>query len=398
MKRPMLLWLFFFALFATVVHAQEISLLETTLSPGETLQAKITADPSSLLLSSQISLLDVQNRKVNIAPLLVKITDEFYTLYFDLPLTLTEGNYTLEVLNAQAKIIIEKNIAPVLAINPGFINVQENQEEFQLEIENKQTTTEVRFATPLSIQHVYTTPQIVQEGTKRTFKFSFDGSRTNETLEIVMNYENASYIIPLLLPPQEELTPPQTITGKLELLTTKKIVNKTIAPAQALSGPLSFKNTGNAPLYNVTVALTGNLEEIVTLDTTMVTLLMPSEEQSIFFWVNKEKQATLATYRGDITLTAGTEISYLPMIITVEETTEEQEDEVISLDEDDDIVIPFIEPKPISETPPKPKKVKVGVLVFIILFVLAVAIFFFMRGRRTIQKRTFDEYMRNRPT
>ncbi len=412
-------------LVSLVAHAQ--SLVTTTISkesyqPGETVQVEMRAQNLlRQITAANIAVLDARQKKIPIAPFLWKNGNDNYFISFDLPLTLQSGNYTMQIKNVQSAAnasaggeTIEQSFevkgqsSPILTIQPAFIFPQEGQQEITLAVSSKRTTTTITLTASSGITHVYTGQEIVQEGTTRTFKFSLQPAITaRETITIT--YGNSTYTIPVLkkenvsspiIQPQQ----PPIKTTALELVTAVKIVNRTTTPEQKISGVLSFKNSGNETLYNITIILTGNLHEIITLNQTDVVMLEPAQIADVHVLVNQQGNAKEGDYIGVIGITAATHQIELPVYIFVRTSpiTDIQTKQNATIWSETNQTKPaeFNISFPGDGGQPPVKKKKefrgIGSLLFTIFFLLIAGIFFMIKNKKTVEKRTFQDYLRER--
>jgi hypothetical protein len=417
MYSKQIVWMIVFLCSLSLISAQEpqITLYKTEYAPGETLQAEVNlGNAETPLFTEQIALFSAPGQEVRVAPFLFSRGEDKYVVYFDLPITLVEGIYSFEAeevpyivnqllkkITAQKTFAIKESANPVLAFSPGFF-ILKDEKELELRIENKKTTTDVIFNVTPGIKHVYNTPQVVQEGTKRTFRFVLDKKKLvdkNPMIEVL--YGTTSYTIPLLLPVVKTIKQPQK-KEVLELLTNADLVNHTIEFGETLSGPLRFKNKGNETLYNITLAVSGDLGLIVSTNRSVVAELLPNNLTAVHFWVNKEGTAAIRTYEGEITVQGGSSTLSLQMVIEVIAGSREpilpKENKTSTVDDDsEEPSFPSVFPGTKDPEPkPKKKEINYNVLIFIIAFVFAVIGFFIFRGRRTVEKKTFGEFMQGR--
>lgn len=209
--------LFIIFILATAVYAQEqvkLNLADQTYSPGETIQLEIlTQDPEVEPSASNLKLFDSNNREVKVAPLLTKITKNYYYAYFNLPDYLTSNEYKIVLsdlrfnINNTLKEIsseIKFNVAlskPTLSIKPALFLVDKDTKELQLQVTNKDLTTQISFSTSDFIKHPYEKPETLAGLTLRKFYFNLDLKNITHDMQSFINlsYENESYSIPVFV-------------------------------------------------------------------------------------------------------------------------------------------------------------------------------------------------------
>jgi len=133
----MKLFLVFLLLIIPAVLSQEISFFKEQYIPGETAQLKINLDVDLIqdLKNSQISILDLNDNIISVQPNLVNINKNSYLVYFNIPLTLAEGEYKLlingityrenSILKTENYIqnfIVQKKDYELIRIQPGAIS------------------------------------------------------------------------------------------------------------------------------------------------------------------------------------------------------------------------------------------------------------------------------------
>ena len=209
--------LFIMFILASAVYAQEqvkLNLADQTYSPGETVQLEIlTQDPEVEPSASNLRLFDSNSNEVKVAPLLRKIKKDNYYFYFDLPDSLTFGEYKLVLSNLRFKInntLIEVSSEtkfnveaskPTLSIKPALFLADKNTKELELQLTNKDLTTPLLFSTSDFIKHPYEKPEILSGLTSRKFYFNLDLKDIIYDTQgfINLSYENKSYSIPVFV-------------------------------------------------------------------------------------------------------------------------------------------------------------------------------------------------------
>ncbi len=186
------------------------------------------------------------------------------------------------------------------------------------------------------------------------------------------------------------------------------IVNPDLSEKNDLSGVLYIKNNGEDSIRNIRFRLTGNLENIVRINTTTVGGLAPGEVigQSIF--VNERKNPRHDEYRGDMLFISDQLNKSFPMLFVISRGPIKEGDanrppegrrylfreEVEELTQEE-IEFPFseMEKEEITETGTI-KELPYKTIVFILVVLLVIVVYFIFK-KATRRKLSFGEYLSN---
>jgi len=228
-------------LYALATSAQEelltLDVYATEISPGETVQAEIfTLDPIAEPKAKDIKLYKGET-PVTIAPFFSKLEDNHYFVYFELPLSAGDGEYTLKVEKisfivdsilqhvTQETSFTVTTTPPSVEIFPGQFYVFNTAKQVLIvNMQSKDVQTNVQITTPEFITHPYTSPQIVEVNKIRKFKLTIDPSSVQGITkeEIVITYGAKTMIIPIWVVGQG------TVTGSSEEVLTFIVAGNTI--------------------------------------------------------------------------------------------------------------------------------------------------------------------------
>ncbi len=250
----------FFIIFilATAVYAQEqvrLNLAGQTYSPGETVQLEIlTQDPEVEPSASDLELFDSNSNEIRVAPLLTKIMKNNYYAYFDLPDFLTAGEYkialsdlrfkindTLREVSSEIKFNVEVS-KPTLSIKPALFLVNKDTRELQLQITNKDFTTQISFLTSDFIKHPYERQETLAGLTSRKFYFNLENITQDTQGFINLSYENKSYSLPIFV-----FTGLQTKVETEASLPVESVEETTVQPAETRIEPALTEPTQAEP-------------------------------------------------------------------------------------------------------------------------------------------------------
>ena len=392
------------------VHAQDmlhITPYKSEYAPAETVQVDILLDQSSVKDIGETNiLLTQQGLKVAVAPFIEKITDWQYVAYFTLPLTIQEGSYELKVdkvnvlvdnvlqeISQTIPIVIAKQ-PPYLSISPGFI-ILGTQKEIKITVTNKGPQTSISLVTPSFLAHVYQEPQVMNQGTSRTFKFTVNGTVTPDQ-QIGVIYEK-EYAIPIILPslapsmppPQEE---PVLSSNPFVFVAPTERLERTIDEKKVLKGTIALKNLRNETLQGVSLTLVGNLSSLVYVSPSGFDV-QPFGQQNITITVNEKKQAPLEKYSGSLVATyQGFSLPYeMSFTITHAPSISITTNETITKPQQQDELEYFFN----YTVQPTAKTLKRNYALWSLIIALALGILFsYLLKKQTVRKQTFGEYVK----
>lgn len=377
---------------------------------GETVQATITlVDPARALETKDIKIRDQAGVVVNVAPFLLDLHDHSF-LYFDLPLDIEEGTYTLNlealsfvvngtlVQETHSTTFLVDVHQPRLAIRPGGVVITDDIPEFQVRLTSISETTNVTINAPEWISHPYQSGQVVTEGTTRFLRFVIDRERlpsVDVVGSLVLSYGNAAYDVPLYF---YATTAGSDDGTRLEIVNDVRSINRTLRQDQTLQGEIVFSNTGDETL-SLTLVVDGSVAPYVstTLDRSS---LAPSQDAALQVLVNPFKNAPPGTYSGFIRVGDGISSLIIPVTIAIA-SLDDRTFTVVGpspdepSDQEPQQTFRILDPLNYTQPPVEERNVRgVGLSITILLLVLVAVLYYLSRKKLTTTK-DFGEYIRD---
>lgn len=369
------LYLAFVLLLGSTVLAQnpvDLTLDRTTFSQGETVQVSIKTNLKLVTapIIDNFKILDSIGSEVPVAKGFVKITNDHYYGYFDLPLQLKDGTYTIrlqdilyeksenenELYQAETVINVQKKDG-ALSLRPGIVSKRIQRLEqpgFQFVLSNRGTkdlnlqfSTDADFITLNEPSYTLKTDQVytltVNTNVVGKTENTFSGN-------LLINYEDTRYVVPILLKREEAPeteqptvapagTPVQEDASEesgLSFILSVNTLNETLKKSQTVQGTFPLKNNGDTTYTNLRISLTGNLAQVITLNQVSIPTLQPGETFTLTASFNKDKNLE-KTHEGELKVESeeGASIS-LPITLRPETTQQTQTtlpQEVFAVDE-----------------------------------------------------------------
>jgi|TARA_Y100000310_G_C20698899_1_gene827832 hypothetical protein len=306
----------------------DINIYRDNYSSLETLQAEITLDNPTKNLSAN----DITIDNTKIAPFIFNLAENKYFVYFDL-LNLESKNHSLIV---NSRFLIDNALTDVqrskefniidsdssLSIKPAILFIDENdlKQSYKITLKNNKDTDDILdVSVNLTSDFLYPARKIlsfVRNEEKNLFIFTQQG--VVEDSKIILTYDRV-YEIPIVIKSTEETQGSDEINNieevdeKVSFVTAESSLIRTLNTNQAISGPLEFKNNLDRNL-NVKFYLTGNLDEVIRLKTTQITLSANKEDSQTLF-INEQKNAK-GIYSGSLMLEAEGYTEEFPIELT----------------------------------------------------------------------------------
>ena len=306
----------------------DINIYRDNYSSLETLQAEITLDNPTKNLSAN----DITIDNTKIAPFIFNLAENKYFVYFDL-LNLESKNHSLIV---NSRFLIDNALTDVqrskefniidsdssLSIKPAILFIDENdlKQSYKIILKNNKDTDDILdVSVNLTSDFLYPARKIlsfVRNEEKNLFIFTQQG--VVEDSKIILTYDRV-YEIPIVIKSTEETQGSDEINNieevdeKVSFVTAESSLIRTLNTNQAISGPLEFKNNLDRNL-NVKFYLTGNLDEVIRLKTTQITLSANKEDSQTLF-INEQKNAK-GIYSGSLMLEAEGYTEEFPIELT----------------------------------------------------------------------------------
>ncbi|MBI2667676.1 hypothetical protein HYX17_02800, partial [Candidatus Woesearchaeota archaeon] len=259
----------------------DINILRQDYSPFETLQVEITLNnPTRELLAN-----DVKIDNIKIAPFIVPLEKNKYFVYFDVP-DIENNTYNLTVNsrflinNALTDVTERKEFNVInsnysLSVKPAILIIDKNnlKESYKIILKNNNYPLDVNIK--LDSDFLYparNTISLLDNEEKNLFIFSKQGAV--EEAKIILNYDRI-YEIPVIIKSSqiinEENNSIEEAEQKASFITEQPFLTRELAPDEAVSGPLEFRNNLNRNL-RIKFYLTDDLNKIIRINTTNIIL------------------------------------------------------------------------------------------------------------------------------
>jgi len=281
----------------------------------------------------------------------------------------------------------EEEILPSISISPGIVN---QEQLFSLTLTNNQDPINVDITAP-NFTSLPTT--LFLEGAQ---SFIIEIPDNTQDFNIEITYSNITYTIPVLLNtpnPTTSLLPPPTNS-----ITTNfpSVINQTLNSDDKTEDILEFTNNWGFELTNITFTLTGNLNQIIDLETINFNQLQPNETLEQTITINKNKNPELQQYSGYLIITS--EQNTLTTIAFLLQFTEDQEPITQIQPEEPNIKETPGEQQAENETKIKPEEEKetskwLWLVPIAIILIIGILIYF-LKGKK-IKTKTFGQYIEN---
>ena len=290
-----------------LVYAQDLSLSKEIYYPQETFQAEVFMEN---LNNQDISVLNSLNFPSSIGVNLNKISNAHYFISFNIPET-TPGIYTLKIKETQKQFEIKPKKTRVFSISPAFIKYTSQDKTIQkIIITNHNTQPETVEITSDSVIPSINSITLPLKSSK-SFFVKLDTTQTKNSLAIL---SIADYNIPIwfiadneiisFLDKEIEITQETQEGLQFYIKSEGDIIDlnyltKEIEESIPITGSLYIKNNLNESLNNLKISLTGNLQDIVKLETTEFDLAT-GEEKRLDIIINEDRILLEDSYSGDL--------------------------------------------------------------------------------------------------
>ncbi|MDD5649967.1 MAG: hypothetical protein PHF86_06030 [Candidatus Nanoarchaeia archaeon] len=315
--KKIILFILVLALVPLVNSAIELN--KDSYNVGDTVLAKLSfVYPPNEIKYEHINIFDSENRKVSIPYYIVKFTDSRYYLYFTIPESMRDDNYTISVgpyfyaLNGLLQMktdttLLKNNIrdGDTISINPAAINIDySNQNYFNLELKNNGLN-------PLNLKlKIINGTLNYNEYKLQSGDFLKINAKVDSPGERVLQifYNDIEFLVPVLVIAKAEVPPtavqenirPQNALKFIEDLSQ---INVSVKKDKIVYGTVRFKNVWTSEIHDVKVELSGNLNQIIILNTTTFNSVKADSIEEINMIINPNKNID-KNYNGEIKLTA----------------------------------------------------------------------------------------------
>src|SRR3989344_856436 len=400
-----------------------------------------------------ISAADISLSRGSIAPILIKEADKHYYAYFNLP-DLDDGNYDINVnllysINGVLKTLffakefsVVNDLESSITVRPAVVKIDASKaQNYQIYAKNNNNNMiDVGLNEDIAYASLSKDTLFFDSTVERSFFIVVDKNKitSNQTKFIDLDYNGVNFKIPLLIYNFKEISPadklPENITAqenitKIENETTNltgsnksdggigngiNLANKEkplafmfeddeiemiIYKNVFYGGEIEVKNNLDEPLNNIRFNLTGDLSEIIILNTSHVQILDGRGSLKQHLYINVLKNAEKGAYSG--LLIASSSEGYYDVIsikITVAKDTIMQKSKSITRkimgkkkeDNANGEIFNFTNSNKYEKTDVE-KKSKTPLLIFLLVTALIVFIFYKLMTRK--KPKSFDEYI-----
>src|SRR3989338_1792047 len=359
---------------------------------------------------SSINIYNNQNRKINVALNIEKVSESRYYVYFDLPSNLENGTYKIKITGVniyynfdlitlnKEKIFFVNSSNSSISIDPGIFitsskyntlklknNLQKNQNVFlsagNLTLEKSYITLESKEVQ--DIQFVITQNQVddiikVEYGNK-VYNIPVLVSNTN------INYNNSSYSN---ISKPENLTNNKSINAKF--FEDYDLINKTLFVNESIEAPLKFINDGQISIDQIKIWVSEDIKPFIKINKTEFENINVNEIRSFLLSINKNRAAESGVYRGEIKLISNQELDSLSVELRFDEITKLRDNKTLREDKTDNLTIPN------ENEPDKNKTVnyKPLFILSLVILILIVALILVRKKTKSKQIKNFSYYFK----
>ncbi|MFH0797919.1 MAG: hypothetical protein V1906_00755 [Candidatus Woesearchaeota archaeon] len=289
---------------SVIVSSQSLDVLRGIYAPGETVMANLEVDDFS---PSRLAFENEQGNKLSIGMLYFKKSEGKYHVFFNLPMGIAEGNYSLSYRDAklvsgvQTYTNFSDNLgiikSPVaISLKPTIFKLDSSKTSIKIELSNKgesATTINITSDNPL-VKPVRESLDIGAGETKNLF-VNYGGVVSASLLGLY--YGDKVYMVELLADDKPVEIRAEPLSEGLEFVDATPIYHS-IMPSQVIAGELEFRNINSRPLHNVTFHTSPSIADIIDFNTSIFIEIKPNVVYRQFIWINKNKNLPLGNYYG----------------------------------------------------------------------------------------------------
>ena len=432
MNKSLFIYFLVFLLSLNLANAQydliEITPKDSLVSPGEVYQARlILKNPVTELKKQHLRLYSSSGIVQPISPFLLDLEKNNYFIYFEIPSSTLEGDYTLMIESqsflvnniliqeeGEQKITI-KISQPSVSITPGAIQLEKDSiGSFIVTANSKYMKTEINFDVPDYITHSYTVQQYLNKNSPRKFAFYY-GTKKTQPAEIIFSYGNKTFNVPIFIKGYNEnqnaSSQPQQggntsiNEDAISFLVEGGKLSKEIKSTETIEGNLNMANILDKPLFDLKISLESPLDEVISITPISIEKVEPHANFSVFMSINSDKSPSKKFYSGKLTVSNQEHAKSLDVEIKIsQKETEEalqvgdsdiylEGDDAESEDENQEKISQII-PWNISGGYEKESQIAAKPIVTLITILLIIAILIFILSqKKTSKKKTFAQLM-----
>lgn len=395
MKFYILILVFLFA--STLVSGFDLNFdfVKDSYSPGDSLQVDITVNGE---LQSEILAQNVEldcGGDINIAPFLLRISDNHYYCYFDIPLGFSDRNCTLFIRdliyiqngyleqNDFSESFLLNNSNSSFYVNPAAIRIlslgESNTFIIQL-INNGVNQTNYSFSTLQSFFDFSKDSLLLNSGQQgQVYVYTSDVLYNNEGKgEIKIDYNDNSFSIPVFFLIDDEDNTNQTVgESRLEFVMDVSNFNISINKANSTYGFVKFRNYGE-DTSNLVFELTGNLNDVSYLQFENLDEIKRDETLKQYIYINSNKTSDTGNYSGNLKINYNNKFIEFPIYVEIKDSEVYVNNSVINNTVQN------------NTNKPDDKNNKISVWFFVgAFFVILLLIFFLLYKKRTKKPTSF---------
>ena len=402
------LFLCSFLLLLPFASAASLTVFDDMYQVGETVQATVEGQSVS---SGSISLVDGNGTIISISPLFSEYREGFTLLYFNLPTTISTGEYTLSVGSLQDTFTVIQG-SPVLRIKPGIIILNSGSTSFSVDVSAPSDGTSMLVQVSDSVLRPRKSSVSVSSSMTKSVYVDYAYSDVSEDMSLLLSYGNQSYTVPVIFPgyveEENETVVNETVEANVTVSTNETVVvskedlpfvflvsnpavTVTLNESQSVYGDLKVQNIGNDTLSSLHYRLTGDLGLILSLNQTNISLIA-GEIYSQRIWFNRENSSRVGTYEGLLILENENYTNNISLSVTVVafvNTTENLEGNVLENQSTDEYALVY-EGDTLTEESNGNGVYIIGVVLMVMLLALIVLAALKLRQK---DDRKFNEYI-----
>lgn len=350
MNKKYLLFVIFFVLGSVSGFSLDINLAKDAYSVGETLQAEILIDGKleEDLTVSNVKL-DCSGNFIDVAPSLFKIEEDHYYSYFDLGGRLGNCSFVLkDILYYESGFLerdsFEKNFeltgfnGSVITVSPAGARISDFSTEgsFEVYLENPYSLESINVSLGSSAEFIDLSEDslLISSGGFKSFNVYISELlvQENKKEEITLSYDGKDIILPIWIFYGGSVTlenESSVDSPLLEFVMDVDSINVSLNRSNDLKGYIAIKNSGS-DLSLIRFELTGNLGEVIDLQTSEMDSFDSGDLFKQYLFVNQNKDAMPGNYSGSLRVVYGAGLIEYPIFISVADLRIEEETNGIS--------------------------------------------------------------------
>nr|MBA4404716.1 hypothetical protein [Nanoarchaeum sp.] len=394
MKKFILILVLFLVLNFVSGFSLNVNFEKESYNPGDTLQADILFDDD---IQGEILTEDIElncNGKINVAPFLLRLEDNHYYSYFNIPSSLSDQNCSFilkDVIYTNNGFLEQKDFITNFSLNntndsvyvsPAAVritNVETTNTFIVQVINNGLNTTNYSISTIQTFFDISKKSLLLNPGQLGEFYVYTSDVLYNNVgkAEIKLDYNSNSFSIPIFFLVDDEILIDNTSESKLEFVNDFDNFNITINKNNNSYGFLKFKNYGD-DVSDINFELTGNLDEVVYLQFYNLEEIKKDETLKQYVYINQNKSASSGNYSGNLKIDYDSKSIEFPIYVEITDVNINVNNTVIN--------------NSVKNTSVKPddKKSSISVWWFVgLFFVVIIVVFFLLYKKKSKKPKSF---------